>query len=227
MSTKIPTAPHQETTIQREYLRRLDEDLARNAGAQQDAADTITRWQEHLASLKKESAWLADLKSTLSQQAPALVAERPSNQAPSIGEGDEGAPAQALPSPRTARASLTGAPSRGMRTSAANRSLGTKQGTARRTPTLGSLIVELLAEHGQPRTATEVTTALASAHPDRSPRTPVVRSTLEHLVAKSSVSRHKQGITVYYTANNQAEAAATTSSKSGPKDAGEPHPREA
>ncbi|MFB7293099.1 BlaI/MecI/CopY family transcriptional regulator [Actinacidiphila glaucinigra] len=227
MSAEIPTTPHQETTIQQEYLRRLDEDLARNAGAQQDAADAITRWQEHLASLQKESAWLADLKSALSQRDSALVAEQPSDQALSTGQSDEGAPVQALPSPRTARASLTGPSSRGMRTSAANRSLNTKQGTARRTPTLGSLIVELLAEHGQPQTAAEVTTALASAHPDRGSRTPVVRSTLEHLVAKSSVSRHKQGSTVYYTANNQAKATATTSSDSGPKSAGELHPREA
>ncbi|MFF3950553.1 BlaI/MecI/CopY family transcriptional regulator [Streptomyces sp. NPDC001902] len=73
--------------------------------------------------------------------------------------------------------------------------------TATKGPTLGAVIHERLLQHQQPRTAAEVTTDLSQALPDRRVGTPVVRSTLEQLVAKGRVTRSRQGRSVFYTAD--------------------------
>ncbi|GAB1340560.1 hypothetical protein ACE1SV_71500 [Streptomyces sp. E-15] len=75
-------------------------------------------------------------------------------------------------------------------------------GAARRkqkTPTLVALIRAHLAERSEPCSAAEIATALSEAHPDRVIKTTVVRTTLEGLVARSSVRRLKQGHSVFYT----------------------------
>jgi len=53
----------------------------------------------------------------------------------------------------------------------------------------------------------QITTALTQAHPDRTIKTTVVRTTLENLVAKSRVHRTKQGSSVFYTAAATPEPA--------------------
>lgn len=72
-------------------------------------------------------------------------------------------------------------------------------------PTLVELIRRHLAEQSEPRSAAEIATALDQAHPDRTVKTTVVRTTLENLVAKSHAQRTKQGTSVYYTATNTPE----------------------
>ncbi|MFJ5220938.1 hypothetical protein ACIP98_40575 [Streptomyces sp. NPDC088354] len=215
MSLEIPTAPSQEATIQQEYLRRLDEDLARNASAQQDAADAIARWQEHLAGLQQEAVWLTGLKNTLNGQAHAPGSEESSaegpDDSPNAVQDESGALPQAVPAPRAARHSRAGSTSRGKKATQGSRPASrTKQDGRGSSPTLGSLIVALLDEHQQPRTAAEVTAALAAGHPDRNAQNPVVRNALEQLVAKSRIARHKQGKTVFYTASAQSGAVGAT-----------------
>ncbi|MFF8907951.1 hypothetical protein [Streptomyces olivaceoviridis] len=68
-----------------------------------------------------------------------------------------------------------------------------------KTPTLVALIRAHLAEQSEPCSAAEIATALSEAHPDRVIKTTVVRTTLEGLVARSSVQRLKQGHAVFYT----------------------------
>ncbi|MFI6345920.1 hypothetical protein [Streptomyces sp. NPDC050560] len=66
--------------------------------------------------------------------------------------------------------------------------------------TLVDLVRAYLAGQGEPRSAGEITDALATSHPHRSFKTTVVRSTVESLVAKGEAERSKKGTFVYYGA---------------------------
>jgi DNA-binding transcriptional regulator PaaX len=79
------------------------------------------------------------------------------------------------------------------------------------------LVSANLTGHSEPRSATEITTSLTQAHPGRKIHTPVVRITLEALVAKGQSQRSKQGRSVYYSpaeagpaTGRAAESAAAT-----------------
>ncbi|MFI2645244.1 hypothetical protein [Streptomyces sp. NPDC018610] len=64
---------------------------------------------------------------------------------------------------------------------------------------LRDLLLDLLGGHSEPRLAAELREELLSKHPDREPTPQVVRNTLEALVAKGRIQRHKQGRSVMYT----------------------------
>jgi hypothetical protein len=68
------------------------------------------------------------------------------------------------------------------------------------------LVITDLAGHSEPRSAADITTALAQAHPGRKIQTTVVRNALEALVAKGHSLRSKQGRSVYYSAPEAAPA---------------------
>ncbi|WP_353940348.1 hypothetical protein ABII15_01260 [Streptomyces sp. HUAS MG91] len=73
-------------------------------------------------------------------------------------------------------------------------------------PLLGDLLVELLAQYEEPRLARELRDELMQKHPDRSPTPQVVRNTLESLVAKGRIQRHKQQRSVMYTSTESGPA---------------------
>ncbi|MEU0674705.1 hypothetical protein ABZ330_17765 [Streptomyces sp. NPDC006172] len=89
-------------------------------------------------------------------------------------------------------------------------------------PTLVDLVRRHLTEQSEPRSAAEVTTALTEAHPERSVKTTVIRTTLEGLVARNHAHRSKQGTSVFYTAADAPE-----SSTSSRKDAAQAVPADA
>ncbi|MFF4031118.1 hypothetical protein ACFYZ2_15375 [Streptomyces sviceus] len=66
-------------------------------------------------------------------------------------------------------------------------------------PLLGDLLAELLGQSKEPRPAKELRDELLAKHPDRSPTPQVVRNTLESLVAKGRIRRHKQQRSVMYS----------------------------
>lgn len=66
-------------------------------------------------------------------------------------------------------------------------------------PLLGDLLTRLLGDHEEPRHAKELREELMDKHPDRSPTPQVVRNTLESLVAKGRIRRHKQRRSVMYS----------------------------
>jgi hypothetical protein len=72
------------------------------------------------------------------------------------------------------------------------------KGKSRR-PLLGDLLMDLLGDHDEPRLAKELRDELLEKHPDRDPTPQVVRNTLESLVAKGRIQRHKQQRSVMYT----------------------------
>ncbi|MCX4565141.1 hypothetical protein OOK48_02110 [Streptomyces viridodiastaticus] len=67
-------------------------------------------------------------------------------------------------------------------------------------PKLVDLVRRHLDEQKEPRSAAEVATALGQAHPGRTIKVTVIRSTLEGLVARNQAQRSKQGTSVFYTA---------------------------
>jgi hypothetical protein len=68
-----------------------------------------------------------------------------------------------------------------------------------RPPLLGDLLLDLLGKHDEPRPAKELRDELLRKHPDRNPTPQVVRNTLESLVAKGRIQRHKEDRAVMYT----------------------------
>ncbi|GAB1332672.1 hypothetical protein [Streptomyces sennicomposti] len=68
---------------------------------------------------------------------------------------------------------------------------------------LRDLLLDLLGGHSEPRLAAELREELLAKHPDREPTPQVVRNTLEALVAKGRIQRHKQGRSVMYTVVGQ------------------------
>ncbi|WP_436842752.1 hypothetical protein [Streptomyces flaveolus] len=107
--------------------------------------------------------------------------------------------------PRPFRAPSRGAPTSagrgGGRAAAAPQQRGRKarQSAATRRPLLRDLLLELLKGHAEPCPAHELREELLRAHPDRTPTPQVVRNTLEGLVAKGLIERHKQNRSVLYT----------------------------
>jgi len=76
-----------------------------------------------------------------------------------------------------------------------------------RQPLLGDLLTDLLGKYDEPRLAKELRDELLEKHPDRNPTPQVVRNTLESLVAKGRIQRHKQDRSVMYTLVEQGAAA--------------------
>lgn len=60
-------------------------------------------------------------------------------------------------------------------------------------------MAELLDQYEEPRPAKELRDELLKKHPDRNPTPQVVRNTLESLVAKGRIRRHKEQRSVMYT----------------------------
>ncbi|MEV5980964.1 hypothetical protein [Streptomyces sp. NPDC052114] len=75
-----------------------------------------------------------------------------------------------------------------------------------RRPLLGDLLMTLLDGHDEPRSAKELREELLKKHPHREPTPQVVRNTLESLVAKARIERHKQQRSVMYTVVGSADA---------------------
>ncbi|NYE44620.1 BlaI/MecI/CopY family transcriptional regulator [Streptomyces fulvorobeus] len=74
-------------------------------------------------------------------------------------------------------------------------------------PLLRDLVLNLLRTQGEPRLAREVHEEFLRKHPGRNPSAQVVRNTIEGLVAKGHVQRHKQGRSVMYSVSNSEATA--------------------
>ncbi|MFF2328639.1 MULTISPECIES: hypothetical protein [unclassified Streptomyces] len=170
-------------TLRSRYVEQAASDLEKNRLLQQELA-------EKLKMLKQEEALLADILA---------LAER--------YEGSLDAPP--LPEQLQQEPLLTGgvAPaeeSRHSRTHAKDVRPGRTGGRAgargkSRQPLLSDVLAELLGAHTEPRLAKELRDELVEKHPDREPTPQVVRNTLESLVAKGRIRRHKQKRSVMYS----------------------------
>ncbi|MFJ9822825.1 hypothetical protein ACIRSU_00440 [Streptomyces sp. NPDC101160] len=161
-------------------------DLEANRRRQQELAEKVRL-------LKQEEALLVDILK-LAERYEGLaeastLTEQPQEEAASTGTTSRRASASATsrtPSRPTARKART---AKAARPAAKGKS---------RQPLLGDILMSLLAGHEEPRLAKELRDELMEKHPDRDPTPQVVRNTLESLVAKGRIRRHKQQRSVMY-----------------------------
>ncbi|CAL9361522.1 hypothetical protein SUDANB15_00664 [Streptomyces sp. enrichment culture] len=204
------------TDLTSQYTAQVAGDLERNVKEQERVAAEIAALQEQLTVLQRDHAVLVNMQQALG------IAPAPAEPVAAPGDGavSDGATVPA-PRRRSRAASGAGRPKRGKKASAASpraasgKSVRASSGAgADRTeadgpktdgPKLVELVRRHLAEQTEPRSAAEITAALGEAHPERTVRTTVVRSTLEGLVARNRAQRTKQGTSVFYTAADGAE----------------------
>ncbi|MFI6340805.1 hypothetical protein [Streptomyces sp. NPDC050535] len=190
------------TNLKAQYTAQVTADLERNAKEQEHVGAEIAALQEQLDALRHDQDLLANVRQALDGKGAAATPEG----------GSVAAAAATLPPQQTSAA--PGA--RRQRKTATKSRKVTAAGNATapsavRAPTLGELIRNHLLQQPEPRSAAEVTTALAEAHTERNANGKVVRMALEGLVAKGHVHRTKQKKSVFYSVADGASAATTAS----------------
>ena len=181
----------ESTELKSQYAAQLTADLERNAKEQERIGAEVAALEEQLGGLQRDQALLVSMQQALGGDSSATP--------PSPDDSIPAAPqlprqASAEPKKATQRTTVATKP----KTTAAKRP-ATKATTTTAKPTLVELIHDHLHQQTEPRSAAEITTALTHAHPDRTIKTTVVRTTVEGLVAKGRAQRTKQGSSVYYT----------------------------
>ncbi|MET7305042.1 hypothetical protein [Embleya sp. NPDC005575] len=169
------------------YVEQTASDLKENRRRQQELAARITL-------LKQEEALLTDILDLAERYEGFADASRLPEQA----QDEPLAKAERAPVASRRSASVGTAP-------ADTPAQAGGKGEPRR-PRLGELLSNLLGTHQEPRLAKELRDELLEKHPDRDPTPQVVRNTLESLVAKGHVQRHKQQRSVMYSLAEPDEA---------------------
>jgi hypothetical protein len=186
----------QATGIKAQYADQVTADLERNAKEQERVSAEVTSLQEQLRALQHDQAVLLGV-----QQALGSDSSHPGTVEPAT-----------VPTPRKTSAasrSKKAATRKSQKTpaeKAPSKVVSAKRETAQLT--LVDLVRRHLAEQSEPRSATEITSAIAQTQPERNVKTTVIRTTLEGLVAKGFVERSKQSRSVFYataTSGNEPE----------------------
>ncbi|MFE1295884.1 hypothetical protein [Streptomyces sp. NPDC058731] len=181
------------------------------------AAGKRTRAKSTKTAATKSTATKSTATKTPAAKAPAAKAAQTKaaqTKAPAAKAAEAKAPAAKAaeakaPAAKVAEAKAAGA----ARGGAKKKQAAAKKSTARTSPAAGGApkLVELVRQHlteqKEPRSAAEVAEALGQAHPQRSFKTTVVRTTLESLVARNHAQRTKQGSSVFYTAPEASQEA--------------------
>ncbi|MER6082297.1 hypothetical protein [Streptomyces sp. NPDC001833] len=170
-------------TLRSRYAAQAASDLEENRRRQQELA-------ERISVLKQEEVLLADIIALAQRYEGFADASRLPEQSqdePVAAEAKKARTGSASRRPTEARTAPTDGTAK----------VGAK-GKSRR-PLLGDLLADLLGQYEEPRLAKELRDELLEKQPDRSPTPQVVRNTLESLVAKGRIRRHKQQRAVMYT----------------------------
>ncbi|MEV0175525.1 hypothetical protein AB0I00_30985 [Streptomyces sp. NPDC050803] len=165
-------------TLRSRYLDQAASDLEQNRREQQELTERITQ-------LKREEALLAEILNLAERYEGFADASR--------------LPEQAQDEPVVAKAKRTPSGAAAKRSTAASAKPKPEAKDKSRQPLLGDLLADLLGAYDEPRLAKELRDELLKKHPDRNPTPQVVRNTLESLVAKGRIRRHKQKRSVMYT----------------------------
>ncbi|MFS8204105.1 hypothetical protein ACLVWQ_36220 [Streptomyces sp. CWNU-52B] len=181
------TSTARPTELTSQYIAQVTNDLESNAKEQDRVAADIAALQEQLLALRQDHTILVNMQQALGGASPSARSKQ-SKQVKQSKQKKTAAPAEKKSAARKPAAQAAESASQ---------------------PSLIDLIRAHLEEQNEPRSAAEVTAALTAAHPDRTIRTTVVRTSLENLVARSSVHRSKQGSSVFYTADTEPRPAAT------------------
>ncbi|MDX3763715.1 hypothetical protein [Streptomyces sp. AK02-04a] len=196
----MPESQTHSTELTSQYVAQVTGDLERNTKEQERIGVEIEALQEQLRALQHDHTVLVNMQQALGSASPAT--ETAPAAAPSVPHQTSAEPEQSKPK----EAAATGAKKTASKKPAAKApSVKASTATAAAKPTLVEVIRGYLEQQSEPRSAAEITTALTQAHPERSVKTTVVRTTLEGLVAKSHAHRTKQGSSVFYTAAAASE----------------------
>lgn len=201
----MPETQLPATELTSQYTAQVTGDIERNTKERERLGTEIEALQEQLRALQHDHTVLVSVQQALGggSAAPAEPAAKAPAATPSV-------PAQASAQSKRnkpKKAVATSAKKAAAKKPAAKASSAKAPTTAAK-PTLVDLIRGHLEQQSEPRSAAEITSALAQTHSDRGIKVTVVRNTLEGLVAKSHVHRTKQGASVFYTAATSAEQAA-------------------
>ncbi|MER7694942.1 hypothetical protein [Streptomyces sp. NPDC097610] len=181
------------TELTSQYIAQVTGDLERNTKEQERIGLEIEALQEQLHALQHDHTVLVNMQQALGDANPAAEADAAG--VPSVPHQASAEPKQNKPKKTASKKPAAKAPY-------------AKASTEATKPTLVDLIRGHLKQETEPRSAAEISAALTHAHPDRSVKTTVVRTTLEGLVAKSHAHRTKQGSSVFYTTAAASEPAA-------------------
>ncbi|WP_030992906.1 hypothetical protein [Streptomyces sp. NRRL WC-3744] len=177
----MPTKPS-PVTLRTRYTDQAVADLEENRRRQAEL-------RSHLEVLQQEETLLLDILNLTGKPAANPGAAPPSEATESPSASSSATPAPTEPSlDALAPAGDPPVPSK-----------PEHRGGSAQQPLLREVLLDLLSAHNEPRTAKEVWQEYLQNQPDRSPSNQVVRNTLEGLVARGLVTRHKQKRTVLYT----------------------------
>ncbi|MFE0514243.1 hypothetical protein [Streptomyces sp. NPDC058964] len=184
-------------TLRSRYVEQAASDLEENRRRQRELTEKLTM-------LKQEEALLTDILTLAKRYEGLSDASRLPEQAQNESSaGQEGRHVSGVVPPPSGGASrrLSGAATR--RTIMGTTRSGAKGKSPQ--PLLGDILMDLLDAHDEPRLAKELRDELLEKHPDRAPTPQVVRNTLESLVAKGRVRRHRQKRSVLYALHKSEE----------------------
>ncbi|AGP60917.1 hypothetical protein [Streptomyces rapamycinicus] len=207
--------PAESASLKSQYAAQVAADLERNSAEHERLSSEIVALRGQLAMLEDNRALLLSMRQSLGGDAAGGATENGGVSGSADGSSAEREVA-AVSATRKARkkADAAGGKRKGAEPGG-NRSSRVRVREAV-VPTLRELVRDDLAQHGEPRSAAEVTAALSQALPEREIKPTVVRGTLESLVAKGQAHRTKQKRSVFYS------AVTTDAAADGAADAGEP-----
>ncbi|WP_326581777.1 hypothetical protein OIE69_44130 (plasmid) [Actinacidiphila glaucinigra] len=210
--------------LQAARSQRIAGHLASIASERSRVLAGIEELQTHLAELDRESAVLTRLQndeesvaSTVAH-ASTVVSEGPSPSEEPASGTDEAA----VPRPR-GRKSAAAKPARSRKASGGRQrpAVGARSAKKESGPSLVALVQQVLHATHEPRMVREVAEAVAEQHPDRAASSPVIRNTLENLVAKGLAERERRQGSVFYTAIPAADAGRDRGTDAEPQSDGE------
>ncbi|GGJ40635.1 BlaI/MecI/CopY family transcriptional regulator [Streptomyces brasiliensis] len=169
--------------IKAQYAEQVTADLEGNTKEQERISAEVASLQQQLNALQHDQAVLLGVQKALENDTTVPITAEKTVPAPRTTAAASRRKTATAPKPTTKK------------TSAKTASVSSDATQ----PTLVELVTRHLSQQTDPRSAAEVTAALAQAHPERNIKTTVVRTTVENLVAKGLAERSKQGRSVFYT----------------------------
>ncbi|MFE1478529.1 hypothetical protein ACFW6N_32345 [Streptomyces cyaneofuscatus] len=179
--SKNPPTP----SITADYAQRVTDDLSANRSEQERVRAELARLQEELVRLEESEQVLTKMQEVLGTT-PKQTAKK--------GKGSKTA---AVPAARRSN----GKTAAGKTGTTTGRKTSKKAVSPKKPgePTWLELATAHLTGQSEPKSAAEVSSALAEAHPERAVQVTVVRNTLEQGVAQGLFVRSKQGRSVFYS----------------------------
>ncbi|WP_307822097.1 hypothetical protein [Streptomyces coffeae] len=185
------------TSLKSQYAAQITADLERNSAEHERLSSEVTALQQKLSVLENNRALLRSMRQTLGDEA---IGDIPGNADVSSSQDGASAARKSTELPAARRPKKQADTTSGRQKEAGSGRRRAKRVREAGVPTLRELVRDDLTQHREPRSAAEVTAALAQALPDREVKATVVRSTLESLVAKGEAHRTKQQKSVFYAA---------------------------